>query len=148
MWVSRVDDSAARNTRDVDILIRRTDFDAARSALETVGFVYRHTSSLDIFLDHAAAKARDAVHVVFANEKVRPDEPAANPDVTDAEDFGDFRVVALPALVSIKLTAYRDKDRTHLRDLISVGLVDESWLDRLPPELAARLRAILETPEG
>ena len=27
----------------------------------------------------------------------------------------------------MKLTSFRDKDRTHLRDLISVGLVDESW---------------------
>jgi hypothetical protein len=40
-WVSRVDEAAVRNTRDVDILLRRTDLDAARTALEQVGFVYR-----------------------------------------------------------------------------------------------------------
>jgi len=51
-------------------------------------------------------------------------------------------------LVRMKLTSYRDKDRTHLRDLIGVGLLDDSWLPRLSAELSARLRHILLTPEG
>ena len=37
LWVSRVDEAAVRNTQDVDILIRREDFDAARAALERTG---------------------------------------------------------------------------------------------------------------
>src|SRR5438876_2981492 len=32
-WVSRVDEAAVRNTRDVDILLRRTDLEAAKTAL-------------------------------------------------------------------------------------------------------------------
>jgi hypothetical protein len=48
----------------------------------------------------------------------------------------------------MKLTSFRDKDRTHLRDLIDVGLVDASWPARLPDELASRLQALLDTPEG
>jgi hypothetical protein len=48
----------------------------------------------------------------------------------------------------MKLTSYRDKDRTHLRDMIGVGLVDVSWLSKLPPELAARLQHLLDTPDG
>ena len=48
----------------------------------------------------------------------------------------------------IKLTAFRDKDRTHLRDLIDIGLLDAQWLSRLPGVLAGRLRLLLETPEG
>jgi hypothetical protein len=48
----------------------------------------------------------------------------------------------------MKLTSFRDKDRTHLRDLIGVGLVDESWRLKLPDELAARLQALLDTPDG
>ena len=39
-WVARVDEDAVRNTRDVDILIRRPDFPAARACLEGVGFIY------------------------------------------------------------------------------------------------------------
>src|SRR6516165_4780023 len=41
-WVARIDDEAVRNTRDVDLLIRRADFTAAKTALETAGFVYHH----------------------------------------------------------------------------------------------------------
>jgi hypothetical protein len=148
LWVARVDESAARNTQDVDILIRRADLDAARRALEAAGFVYRHTAGVDVFLDGPGAKARDAVHIVFANEKVRPHEPLANPDVTDSEPADHFRVIALEALVRIKLTAFRDEDRTHLRDLIEVGLIDLTWPARLPPELAQRLQSLLDTPEG
>ncbi|MFO0951865.1 MAG: nucleotidyltransferase family protein [Isosphaeraceae bacterium] len=148
LWVSRVDEAAVRNTRDVDILIRRQDLDAARSALEAAGFVYRHSSGIDLFLDGPDAKARDAVHLVFAGETVRAHESQPNPDVTDSENAGQYRVLSLPALVRVKLTAYRDKDRTHLRDLIDVGLVDESWCERLPAELADRLHGLLESPEG
>src|SRR5438132_8412621 len=51
LWVSRVDVAAVRNTSDVDLLVRRTDLDAIRAALAAAGFVYRHTSGIDLFLD-------------------------------------------------------------------------------------------------
>jgi hypothetical protein len=148
LWVSRVDEAAVRNTRGVDILIRREDLEAARAALESVGFVHRHVAGMEVFLDSPDAKPRDAVYIVFANEKVRPPEPLANPDVTESEQTDQFCVLALEALVRITHTAFRDKDRTHLRDLIEVGLVSADWLTRLPPVLADRLRLLLETPEG
>ena len=147
-WVAQVDEAAVRNTRDVDILLRRADLPAARVALEAAGFVYRHVAGLDVFLDGPGAKPREGVHIVFAGEKVREHEPAANPDVAESEAGESFRVLALEALVHIKLTAFRDKDRTHLRDLIDVGLVDTTWPARLPPALAERLRTILDDPHG
>jgi hypothetical protein len=153
-WVSRVDEAAVRNTRDVDILLRRTDLEAARRALESAGFVYRRVASLgqpgglDLFLDHAEATARDAVHIVFAAEKVRPDSPAPSPDVTESEPADNFRLVTLAGLVRMKLAAFRDKDRMHLRDLIEVGLLDEDLLDKLEPALRARLALLLDTPDG
>ncbi|HEX8340439.1 MAG TPA: hypothetical protein VF624_05980 [Tepidisphaeraceae bacterium] len=147
-WVSRVDTAAVRYTQDVDILINRADLDRAKAALAAAGFVYRHVSGLDVFLDGPEAKARDAVHIVFAGEKVREHEPAPNPSVDDAEDDAHFRVLTLQALVTIKLTAFRDKDRTHIRDLIGVDLIDATWLTRLPEPLAARLKTILDDPNG
>src|ERR1700748_3755334 len=72
-WVSRVDETAVRNTQDVDILLRRGDLDTAAVALAKAVFVRRHVASIDMFLDGPDAKARDAVHVVLAGEKVRPD---------------------------------------------------------------------------
>ncbi|HTV48755.1 MAG TPA: hypothetical protein VMG59_09970 [Phycisphaerae bacterium] len=148
LWVSRVDEAAVRNTQDVDILIRREDFNAVKAALESAGFVHRYIAGIDAFLDGPTAKVRDAVHIVFANEKVRPHEPLANPDVNESEDAGFFRVISLEALVRIKLTAFRDKDRTHIRDLIEVGLVNADWLAKLPPVLSDRLRQLLDTPGG
>jgi hypothetical protein len=148
LWVSRVDEAAVRNTQDVDVLIRRSDLPAAKVALEGVGFVHRHAGGLELFLDGPNANARDAVHIVFAGEMVRPNEPAANPGLDESEDAEQFRVLALEALVRMKLTAFRDKDRVHVRDLIDVGLVDADWLRRLPAALAERLKGLLDTPGG
>ncbi|OYW28268.1 MAG: hypothetical protein B7Z47_05955 [Chthoniobacter sp. 12-60-6] len=153
-WVSRVDESAVRNTRDVDLLLRREDLAPATAALEKAGFVHRRLASIgktghmDVFLDGADAKVRDALHIVFASEKVLPDSISANADVTESEDSGDFRLIQLEALVRMKLTAWRDKDRVHLRDLADVGLIDESWPERYSGELAQRLQAVLDSPEG
>jgi len=97
-----VDAAAVRNTRDVDILLRRDDLEAATTALTLVGFVYRRVVSLgqpraqDIFLDGPEASAREAVHIVLAGEKVRPDSLLPAPDVTEAEDADAFRLVSLP----------------------------------------------------
>ncbi len=148
LWVSRVDVSAVRNTSDVDLLVRRADLEAIRTALTAAGFQYRHAAGIDLFLDGPDGKARDGVHLIFDGETVRPGEPLPNPPVTDSVAAGEYQVLSLRALVQIKLTAYRDKDRTHLRDLLEVGLVDASWLSLYPPELADRLRALIETPGG
>jgi hypothetical protein len=147
-WVSRVDEAAVRNTQDVDILLRRADLEAAKSALADAGFVYRHSAGIDMFLDGPQAKARDSVHVVFVGEKVRREYLEPAPDVDQTEYSGTFRVLDLPSLVRMKLTSFRDKDRTHLRDLIDVGLIDQTWRDRLTAELAARLQELLDNPEG
>jgi hypothetical protein len=146
-WVSRIDEAAVRNTRDVDILLRRSDLERAIAAMSAAGFVYRHVKSIDMFLDGTDAKARDAVHVVFAHEKVRQDSLFPAPDVTDSEPGDRFRLLNLDALVHMKLTSFRDKDRTHLRDMLDIGLIDASWLKKLPSALADRLRHLIDNPE-
>ncbi len=151
-WVSRVDEAAVRNTRDVDILLRREDLPLAISAMAVAGFSHRRVASLgggsmDVFLKMPDGKVRDAIHVLFANEYVRPEAMEPSASVEEAEDAGDFRLIALPALIRMKLTAWRDKDRMHLRDLHSVGLLDPATLTHLLPALAERLAFILENPE-
>lgn len=153
-WVSRVDEAAVRNTRDVDILVRRSDFAEVRRALEQAGFTYRRISALgrlgamDVFLDNNEAKVRDALHVLWAGETVTRDSIEPAPDPEGAEETGGFALIALEKLVRMKLSAFRDKDRVHLRDLIDAGLVDESWQAKLPPALAERLRSLLANPAG
>lgn len=148
VWVSEVDEAAVRNTQDVDILLRRADLERAKVALGTVGFVHRHSSGIDMFLDGPGAKARDAVHVVFAGEKVRKEYEEAAPDVAESKPSPTCVVLNLDALVRMKLTSFRDKDRMHLRDLMEVGLIDASWTTRLPEALARRLQELLDTPDG
>jgi Uncharacterised nucleotidyltransferase len=153
-WVSRVDESAVRNTRDVDILLRREDETKARQALESAGFVHRRVAALgkagtmDVFLEGPNAKIRDAVHVLWAGERPVPDAIESTPELHAPEAFDGIALIPLQDLVRMKLISFRDKDRMHLRDLLAVGLIDHSWLTRLPDALAARLQLILDDPEG
>jgi hypothetical protein len=147
-WVSRVDEAAVRTTRDVDIVLRREDLPAAVESLAKARFVYRRAAGVEMFLDGPEAKARDAVRLVFAGEKVRPEYVLPVPDVLEREVTSGFRLLSLEALVRMKLTSFRDKDRMHLRDLLEVGLIDAAWRDRFPPELAARLQDLVDHPEG
>ncbi len=147
-WVGSVDEAEMRNTRDVDIMIRRADLDHVRGALTEAGFFYRRVAGVDLFLDEENGKAADAVHILFAGEMVRPDEPGPNPDVSEVETVRGVPALALFPLVQIKLTAFRRKDQVHIQDLIRVGLVDESWVPRLPASLSSRLQELLDDPEG
>lgn len=147
-WVGEVDAAAVRNTQDVDILLRRQDLEAAKAALASAGFVYRHVRSVDMFLDGPEAKARDAVHIVFAGEKVRAEYTETAPEIHETRRTVTGLVLGLEALVRMKLTSNRDKDRVHLRDLIEVGLVDGNWPARFPDPLRGRLQALLDDPDG
>ena len=147
-WVARVDRAAVRNTQDVDLLVRRKDFPAIQVALEAVGFHFHHVWGVDCFIDGPNGSPRDAVHLLYAGEKVREDSPSPSADVTESVPAADFQILSLEALLRMKLNANRDKDRVHLRDLIELGLVDATWLPRLIPEHAARLQVLLDNPDG
>lgn len=154
-WVSRIDDSVVRSTRDVDLLVRREDMPAILDAMGRAGFLHRSVSILggqgriEMFLDGPGAKARDAVHLLFANEKVNPEAPEPSPDVAQVDPAStEFRLLDLEALVTMKLTSNRRKDQVHLLDMLEIGQIDASWLERVPPSLRERLQAILDDPEG
>ena len=147
-WVSRVDEEAIRNTKDVDILLRRDDLERAKTALAGAGFVYHFSYGVHMFLDGPEGSPRSAVHVIFASEPVAAGDAHSAPEVSESEDHETYRVLNLDALVHMKLAANRDADRVHIRDLVSIGLIDRSWLPRFPPDLAARLKEILDTPNG
>jgi len=146
-WVAQADEAAVRTTRDVDILIRRSDFEKSIKAMQAAGFVYRNVKSIDLFLDGPEAKPRDAVHVIFAGEKLRPEDIVAAPGIDETLQIQDYPTLTLEALVRMKLNAYRDKDRMHLRDMIEVELINASWLTRFPDALAIRLKELLDNPE-
>jgi hypothetical protein len=147
-WVSQVDESVVRNTQDVDIILNESDLEKAIPVLEAAGFIFRRAAGITMFLDGPNAKARDAVHVVFAGKKVREEYTEAVPEIDQYEWMEDARTLPFERLVKMKLTSFRDKDRVHIRDMISIGLIDAAWLDRFSPQLRQRLQELLDNPDG
>jgi hypothetical protein len=147
-WVARVDRAAVRNTQDVDILVRRSDFEAIKAALESVGFDYHRIWDVDCFIDGPGGSPRDAVHLIYAGEKVSSTYPTASAEVDESVAAEDYKVLSLEALVRMKLNSYRRKDQVHLLDFLSVGLIDSTWLARLIPEHAVRLQKLIDDPNG
>src|SRR5947207_6838645 len=117
-WVATVDEGAVRNTRDVDLLVRRSDLPIITAALEGAGFVGDELLDVVMFRDGPAVKPSEAVHLLFAGEKTRPDHLLPAPEIQTVKDPANFSVIALESLIAMKLMSNRDKDRTHVRDLI------------------------------
>jgi hypothetical protein len=144
LWVATKDPAAVRTTKDVDILLRASDLPQARAAALAVGMEYFEVVGVGMFLEHDDPNPKQAVHLVWAGEKVKPEYPLPSPSVEDRETLGPgLQVVSLPGLVRMKLMANRNHDRAHLEDMIDVGLLGRDLLARLPPELASRLDALL-----
>jgi hypothetical protein len=146
-WVATVDEGAVRNTRDIDLLVRRSDLPTISVALERAGFVRDELLEVVLFRDGAEGKPSEAIHLLFSGEKTRPDHLLPAPDIATVKDPANFPVIALESLLLMKLMSYRRKDQVHVQDLIGVQLIDRSWLTKLPPELAERLQQILDTPD-
>lgn len=147
-WVATVDEGAVRNTRDVDILVRRADLSRITTTLEQVGFVANKVMDVVMFRDGEEGKPSEAIHLLFAGEKLREDQLLPEPEIETVVAPADVKVLRLESLVTMKLMANRRKDQVHLLDLISVGLIDATWPSRFPAELGQRLQNLLDTPDG
>ena len=142
-WVARVDPSATRATKDVDLLVERADLDRITEVMDELGFHRNGIPSMVLFMDPEEPSKRTGIHLVWANEKVRPSyalpAPSTDETVRDAEGL---LVLDLPALLRMKLTSFRDIDRVHIADMLSVGLIDHNLRSALPDELRARLAEV------
>jgi hypothetical protein len=147
-WVARVDQDAVRNTRDVDFLIRRPDFPAARACLEAVGLIYHELLDIDTFIDGPQGKRRGGIHLLYTGEKIRRDDDFTLPEIEESERAVEFQVVNLEALLLMKLTSYRLNDKVHVLNMIGVGLLDATWPARFPAPLGDRLQQLLDDPNG
>lgn len=145
-WVARVDPAATRSTKDVDLLLDRRDARRLQQVMTTLGFQQRDVIGVSMFLDPDEPSARSAVHIIWADELVRPEYVKPAPGVDEAvRDPQGFSVLDLPALVRMKLTSFRRIDQVHIEDLIRMELIDEAVRSSLPDELVARLREIEQT---
>ena len=122
--------------------------DILKAAMEADGFIFANAYGVDFFLDGPNCKPSEGVHLLYAGEKVKETDPVPTPLLSESERGAAFQVVSLEPLVRMKLVANRDKDRTHVRDMIALGLIDETWLARFPTVLADRLQSMLDTPGG
>lgn len=147
-WVGRVDPSATRATKDVDLLVERGDLDRITQAMTELGFVREDLRSLVVFTDPEEPSRRAGVHLVWAGEKVRPSYAEAAPVVDQiVRDPAGFAVLDLSSLVRMKLTSFRDIDRVHIADLIKVGLIDQAIISAVPQTLRARLQQVQSSIE-
>jgi hypothetical protein len=146
--VQRVEPSAVRNTKDIDIMIHRADLDRIKDVAALHGFTFRHAAGVDMLLPPGETKAMNAVHLIYAGEKVRATQATVNPPVRpDFLSVHGVQVAVIPVsdLVQMKLSNNRDIDRVHVRDPDSVGLITPAIEGMLPDILQERLRGIRAT---
>jgi len=140
--VSERDTLRARLTSDVDAAIHRVDLPSVIEVAQKAGWVYRHVGGVDMLMDAEEPKARSAVHLLFLNEKVRPEYAEAVPDSVPDTTGEGILVAPVADLVRMKLTSYRLKDRVHIQDLDGVGLIGPEIEGTLPKLLLDRLAEI------
>ncbi|MDQ2898885.1 MAG: hypothetical protein M3Y07_03685 [Acidobacteriota bacterium] len=145
--IEQVDRDQIMLTRDVDIMIGRSDLDRVKEASERYGFRFRHAAGLDMLLYEEEKKAINGIHLIFAGETVKPDQapnPALAPERITVHR-GEVAVISVSDLVRMKLNSYRDKDRVHVRGMDAVGLITPAVERILPEHLLARLQIVRET---
>ena len=135
-------------TRDVDLMVVRSDLERIKFAAATHGFRFRHAAGVDMLIYGDSESAKNAVHLIFSGEKVRPHYSAPAPTIEPERKQihgKEVMVIRVTDLVQMKLTSYRDKDRVHIRSMDAAGLLTPEVERLLTPELLPRLKLIRET---
>jgi len=146
--VEEADPEHTTLTRDVDLMIQRADLERVTEIAARHGFRFRHTAGLDMLLYGETTSARNAVHLLFSGEKVRPNQATPNPPIRPEKKSllgEEVFVIPVADLVRMKLSAYRLKDCVHIQSMDAAGLIGAEIEEALPEELKARLQHIRET---
>jgi hypothetical protein len=139
LYVEEVEPDAGRLTKDVDIAVRRADLEKIAEAAASFGLQHRHVAGVDMLVRPDQPSARRAIHLVFAGEKVRPQDPEPIPELGPSRRIRELRLIPLASLIRMKLTSFRAKDEAHLKDLDEAGLITPEIEEGLSPILAERL---------
>jgi hypothetical protein len=146
--IERVDPDQVMLTRDVDLMVRRSDLERIIDVAKRYAFHFRHVAGLDMLLYGEERKAMRGVHLVFSGEKVKQTQVTPNPQIQPERvqvQGKDVWVIPLADLVRMKLSSYRLKDQVHVQAMDAVGLITPAVEQTLPQELYSRLRHIRET---
>jgi hypothetical protein len=133
--VSERDPDAARLTRDVDVAIARADLQRIAEVAEDFGFRYQPAAGIDMLVDAKEPKARSAVHLLLVESS-----GFSQPTIT-AEGI---LLAPVSDLLRMKLTSFRLRDKTHVIDMDSVGLITPDIEAALPDSLRRRLQQVRE----
>lgn len=137
------DPGKARMTQDIHIAVDRRDLAKIEAAARRHGFLYRHAEGVDMLVDEQNPRASTAVHLIFVGEKVRPEYVEPVPDFSDpTRTLEGILLAPVADLVRMKLTSFRMKDRVHIQDMDSVGLITPEIEASLSDTLRARLAEV------
>lgn len=144
-WVATVNPDKVRSTKDVDILARQSDLDRIAAALTTVGLIRDEVLGVTIFIDRDDPSPSRGVHVIIANELIRPRYAHPAPDVSSVDtQIAAFPVIDLASLLVMKIQSGRHIDLAHIVDLKGVGLVTPEIVAKLPADIRERLKTVQE----
>jgi hypothetical protein len=133
LHIDELDPLAARLTRDIDVAINRKDLERVAAIAGNHGFRYADNAWV-------GEQPRSTVHFLFIGEKALPNHlepvPSFSPPTVTKEGI---LLAPVADLVRMKLTSFRLKDKVHLIDLDSVGLITPEIQQALPEALRARL---------
>lgn len=129
-------------TRDIDVLIRRSDLDSVAKAGASLG--YRAKKIVGGYtLIRPGQDLAEAVHLLFVGEVSKSTQPVPHPELHPEEkDFLGIKIPVAPMkdLVQMKLSSFRPKDLVHLEILDEVGLITPELERQLPTILLERLK--------
>jgi hypothetical protein len=142
LYVEEALPDAGRLTRDIDIIVRRQDMQRIAVAVEHFGLRCGQAAGVEMLEQAEGAAARRAVRLWFTGERVRPEYPEAVPEFAECRRIQGIRLIPLAELVRMKLTSFRLKDQTHLKDLEEAGLITPEIESGLSEMLRARLAEV------
>ena len=114
-------------TRDVDLMVCRSDLERIKEIDAKNGFRFR---------------------LVFSGERVRPEQAMPNPPIAPEKKRihgKEIMIIPVPDLLRMKLSSYRDKDRVHVRSMDAAGLITPETEGKLSNDLLARLQHVRRT---
>jgi hypothetical protein len=129
-------------TRDIDVLIHRSDLERVAKAAEPLG--YRAKKMMGGYtLIRPEQDLAEAVHLLFVGEKSKSTQPFPHPELhPEQKHLFDINIPVAPLkdLLHMKLNSLRPKDIIHLETLDDVGLITPALERELPPALQDRLK--------
>ena len=146
-WVASVEEAAVRQYRNVEFIIRRESLPNATHGLSKIGLIAEERENDVLFRLYPEQRERWTDRALFAGQMMSG-SGSHIPDLGNVSLVNNTCLLPLHTLVEFQLSRWELDDKVDLRDLLDVGLLDDSWLLRLPSPLAERLQELLDDPDG